>query len=249
VVGWYPLAPWDRYQPWYTSNATHIHNVNVIVVNRPPGRDHRDRDYRDRDHNRIRGATVVPREGFVSQRPVHNTLAPVSGAALAALPVVSGASVLPTRAEIARPKPLQLSTPPATPRPAPPVGGDLVGTPANRSATRPPVGGPVAVEPRPRPAPQRLPPAVEPVTKPTAPAQSAPAPYAPTVRAKPVPQSIAPEPRANPAPAPAASPARPVEKPVARPTREEGRDKPDKPDKPDVDPTPVQKPGRGTQQR
>ena len=31
AVGWYPLSPWDRYEPWYRTNATYVNRINVIV--------------------------------------------------------------------------------------------------------------------------------------------------------------------------------------------------------------------------
>lgn len=115
VVGWYPLSPYDSFQPWYPANVTYVTVVNRIVI--PPRRDHDRRgdrrddrrddrrgdrrdDRHDRRHdNRDRGATVVAREHFGSRRPVQQVLAPVGGEAITAQPVVSGTAVLPSRDE------------------------------------------------------------------------------------------------------------------------------------------------------
>ena len=68
AVGWYPLAPWQRYSPHYTRNAVYVNQVNnITIVNAPrrfgggePGR----------DWNRERGGTIVPRDAFSSQRSI-----------------------------------------------------------------------------------------------------------------------------------------------------------------------------------
>ncbi|HEX4943359.1 MAG TPA: DUF6600 domain-containing protein [Usitatibacteraceae bacterium] len=238
VVGWYPLSPYDRFQPWYATNVTYVTNVNRIVI--PPrwNRDRRDdrrpdrRDDRgdNRHDNRDRGATVVPRNQFGSHRPVQNVLAPVSRDVVAAQPVVSGSSVLPSRNEWrSRPKPVQSS-----PAPRAAASGEPVGSPRMSSPLAPAPGAPAArprattpaapayaapqaapqVAPRvaPRVAPQAAPqaaPQVAPRVAPQAAPQAAPQ-SAPTSRfARPAPAE--PALRAKPAPVEPATQAKPPE--------------------------------------
>ncbi len=40
ALGWYPLAPWERYQPWYQAPRTHIDRVNVAVREESRARRH-----------------------------------------------------------------------------------------------------------------------------------------------------------------------------------------------------------------
>lgn len=68
AVGWYPLAPWQRYAPQYTRNVTYINRVNNITIVNPPPRWAGRGD--DRDWNRFHGSTVVPQNAFASQRPI-----------------------------------------------------------------------------------------------------------------------------------------------------------------------------------
>ncbi len=65
AVGWYPLAPWDRYQPGYIrANHVHVGRLNNFVhINRPS---HHRHNHPNRDYHRTVGATVVPRENFNS---------------------------------------------------------------------------------------------------------------------------------------------------------------------------------------
>ena len=68
AVGWYPLAPWQRYSPHYTQNARYINQVNNITVINPPRR------FGDgngsRDWNRDHGGTLAPQDAFASQRSI-----------------------------------------------------------------------------------------------------------------------------------------------------------------------------------
>src|SRR5262249_33699145 len=65
ALGWYPPAPWERYQPWYRANTRHVDRVNVVVRDHPP-RELQDRgDWRT--WNREHGATVVSRETLVNR--------------------------------------------------------------------------------------------------------------------------------------------------------------------------------------
>lgn len=58
VMGWYPLSPYDSFQPWYTTNVTYVTHVNRIVL---PHRRDRDRD-RDRRGPRDRAFVDSPPE-------------------------------------------------------------------------------------------------------------------------------------------------------------------------------------------
>ena len=104
-VGWYPLAPWERYQPWYHTNNTYVTRMNHYVVDRRP-RWAQGRGDDWRHWNRDRAATVVNRDVFVSRRPVQNSVVRVAPEAIRSAPVVSGEAVaqrvLPQRNELAR---------------------------------------------------------------------------------------------------------------------------------------------------
>ncbi len=104
-VGWYPLAPWERYQPWYHANNTYVTRMNHYVVDRRPRWAQGQGD--DWRHwNRDRAATVVNRDVFVSRRPVQNSVVRVAPEAIRSATVVSGEAVgqrvLPQRNELAR---------------------------------------------------------------------------------------------------------------------------------------------------
>ncbi len=64
-VGWYPLAPWQRYSPHYTQNTAYITRVNNITIVAPPRRFEGGREW-----NREHGGTLVPRDAFASQRSI-----------------------------------------------------------------------------------------------------------------------------------------------------------------------------------
>ena len=104
-VGWYPLAPWERYQPWYHVNNTYVTRMNHYVVDRRPRWAQGQGD--DWRHwNRDRAATVVNRDVFVSRRSVQNSVVRVAPEAIRSASVVSGEAVaqrvLPQRNELAR---------------------------------------------------------------------------------------------------------------------------------------------------
>jgi len=104
-VGWYPLAPWERYQPWYQVNNTYVTRMNHYVVDRRP-RWAQGQGDDWRRWNRDRAATVVNRDVFVSRRPVQNSVVRVAPEAIRSASVVSGEAVaqrvLPQRNELAR---------------------------------------------------------------------------------------------------------------------------------------------------
>jgi len=104
-VGWYPLAPWERYQPWYHTSTAYVTRVNHYVVDRRP-RWAQGQGDEWRHWNRDRAATVVNRDVFVSRRPVQNSLVRVAPETIRSAPIVSGEAVaqrvLPQRNELAR---------------------------------------------------------------------------------------------------------------------------------------------------
>ncbi len=68
AVGWYPLAPWERYSPHYTRNAAYVREVNNITIVAPPSRIARERE--GGNWNRFHGGTIAPQQAFASQRSI-----------------------------------------------------------------------------------------------------------------------------------------------------------------------------------
>jgi hypothetical protein len=68
AVGWYPLAPWQRYSPHYTQSAVYINQVNNITVVRAPTRFVEANG--GVEFNRLHGGTIAPQEAFASQRSI-----------------------------------------------------------------------------------------------------------------------------------------------------------------------------------
>ena len=160
ALGWYPLAPEERFHPWYRASNTYVNRVNVIVnnvtvnnvtINRggPP----------PREVNRLQAATVVPRETLLQQRPVAQNVVHVAPQVVRQAPAAQPANVLPSRNDFARERPPQRAPGsrergPQDQRAAgPAAGGSLAGTPAQ--GARPPEH-PFA-RPVQRPAPQAAP--------------------------------------------------------------------------------------------
>ena len=131
VVGWYPLSPWERYQPWYRTNNAYTNRVNVVVNDRPPRQIEGRGDWRQ--WNRDQGTTVVQRDTLVNRRPVANAIVPITRDVARAQVVVPQAQVqqvLPQRNEIARLRGAPGQA--AAPAPAPPAAQPTVGgAPAN----------------------------------------------------------------------------------------------------------------------
>ncbi len=74
AVGWYPLAPWQRYSPHYTRSAGYINQVNNIVIVDPPRRFGPGNG--GRDWNREHGGTIAPQQAFASQRSISRIAIP-----------------------------------------------------------------------------------------------------------------------------------------------------------------------------
>ena len=230
VLGWYPLSPFERYEPWYAVRPGYVNNINaVVIVNRPPRFPVHYRDY---------AYTVVPRDHFGTFRPVQGVIVNVPPTVVVAQPVRPGNVVLPgwdnarpprpvggvSGPVVRPPPPAGVAAPPPTPMPVKPVA-PAVGSRPVMPEPAPPV--PI-VKPAPPPPPVMAPPV--PVVKP-APAMpsSAPPPQMPTVKPAPAspPASIPQLPVAKPpppgaiAPAPPAPAPRPKPSPPPRPMPEE----------------------------
>jgi hypothetical protein len=95
-VGWYPLSPWDRYQPWYRASPAYVTRVNVVVINTPP----RAEAVQWRNFTRDQGVTVVNRQVVVDRRPVQAALIQNQAAVVRNAQVSTPAALLPARAEV-----------------------------------------------------------------------------------------------------------------------------------------------------
>ena len=223
VLGWYPLSPFERYEPWYAVRPGYVNNINaVVIVNRPPRFPVHYRDY---------AYTVVPRDHFGSFRPVQSVIVNVPPTVVVAQPVRPGNVALPVWDNARPPRPVGGISGPAVRPPPPPGVATPPPPPVPVKPIAPAVGSrPVMPEPAPQipvvtPAPFAAPPV--PVVKPppvTSP--SPPPPQVPMTKPAPIapvaPPGLAPQvPMAKPMPAPGAGPppavSPPSPPPAARP--------------------------------
>jgi DNA segregation ATPase FtsK/SpoIIIE-like protein len=120
-VGWYPLSPWDRYDPWFQASPTYVNRVNVIVRNEPARQDRRDWQRWTRE----RGTTVVDRRTMLEQRSVRQAVLPVSAEVVRQVQAAPQPSaVLPTRNDVLqrrRQQPQQAPAPMVVAQPSAPV--------------------------------------------------------------------------------------------------------------------------------
>ena len=178
-VGWYPLSPWDRYQPWYNASTTYVNRINVTVVSDRPQRDDR-RQWMER--TRERGVTVVNRDAVVERRPVQQARVQVNPEVVrqAQAATVTAAQVLPSRNEViqrrqtARTQAAGSTAAPVKqpgPAPAPTAAAAVQRGERAAPAARPDFARkPAAAAAVPEPA-KTAPPPPKPVTAPTAAAQ------------------------------------------------------------------------------
>jgi hypothetical protein len=124
IVGWYPLAPWNRYQPHYRHNPTYVTIINQTIINRPP------RGVPP-TINQGPGATMVPGPRF--REPIHKV-------ALSAQPK-------PEQLKPVAPPPLNVAP---APRPSTRKYAEHEGRPAPVTPTAPPARG---VQPSPAQTP------------------------------------------------------------------------------------------------
>lgn len=91
-IGWFPLAPYEAYVPWYRHSPTYVYNINHIHRNRPvPTRP--PRQYA----NHKPGVTVVSPTTFQAALPVATNRGRVPGEAIWTQPVVQDGVNLPPR--------------------------------------------------------------------------------------------------------------------------------------------------------
>ena len=100
AVGWYPLAPWERYKPWYHASDRYVTRVNRAVRSEPPRewRERQQREARNADwqtFNRDRATTVVRRDALGSRRDMRSAVVPVNRDVVRQATVVSPNNVAP----------------------------------------------------------------------------------------------------------------------------------------------------------
>ncbi len=229
TVGWYPLSPWDRYQPWYRASTTYVNRVNVVVINNPPRGDRA----QWRDYSREHGVTVVNRNVMVDRSPVQRAAVIVKPEFARTVQPASAAAVLPPRQEVmerhaasvrlAAARPVEGSQrpalAPAAPKPEFKVRPAVATqTPQPARAAPPPaarVTPPPAARTAPPPATREAPPATgrplaPPAARETAPPPGRPATPPTTREAPPLTTREAPPPTARPLPPPATREAPPT---------------------------------------
>ena len=132
AVGWYPLSPWERYEPWYRTNTAYANrlNVNVVSFDRAPRTWQSSGDWRQR--NRDVGTTVVQRDVIVNRQPVANAMVRVAPEAVRTQTVVAPTQVqqvLPQREEFVRRRGERAQAAPAAAPPPPPRQATVSGAP------------------------------------------------------------------------------------------------------------------------
>ena len=110
-LGWYPLSPWDRYQPWFQASPTYVQRVNVIVRSEPTRPDRR----QWRERTRERGMTIVDRRTLIEQQPVQRSVRRVSTDVIRQVQAApQPQAILPTRNDVIqrrRERPQQVAAP------------------------------------------------------------------------------------------------------------------------------------------
>ncbi|MGZ5032179.1 MAG: DUF6600 domain-containing protein [Usitatibacter sp.] len=181
AIGWYPLAPWDRYEPWYRANQNYVNRVNAGVRERPPRQWEGQGRGDFRAWNREQGSTVIRRDQFVDRRPVGQARINVAPEVIRQAPAAVATTLLPSRNEFQRGRTQNrgnIAPAQGTNAPQPAQQGSRGNDRGDRSnpVARPQFARP-QVAPAPAPAPNNQPPA--------------------QARQQPV-QPVAPSPQANP---------------------------------------------------
>lgn len=224
-IGWLPLAPYEAFVPWYTSNNVYIHNINYIYVNRPVV-------VRPPTHyaNLKPGATIVPTNTFHSGAPVWRNRGRLSGESVASVPVVQDGSLLPQRgtprspisgSAAANPGGGPLSKPAVAPvvRPSPETAQQGTPRPMGRGeSAKAPVPSPLQSGPKPTAAPS---PVVPYASMPSARTPSAPVINSGSPATSPQPTITNPQPRPKPNYAVPAETAQPKPMPQRAPVERE----------------------------
>jgi hypothetical protein len=212
VVGWYPLAPWHRYRPYYPHGNTYVTVINHNIINQPP---------RGVPPNVNQGGgTMVPGPRF--RDPVMKVALPTKSEKLAELqPIAPPPRTIAPKSGVdgmvRRPQPVQ-ATAPSTGAPAPATMAPPAKRVAPPMAADPGLGRGVAPQPAlpgNDPAPLAQPPGykrVEP--KPQSPAHPAPQ---PDMASKPQPRAHLPSDQLPPGQKPKVAPAEPARYPPDAP--------------------------------
>ncbi|HEY8623711.1 MAG TPA: DUF6600 domain-containing protein, partial [Casimicrobiaceae bacterium] len=105
-VAWFPLCPYDAYQPAYAVSRNYFNRINVIntTINNTTITN----IYNNSNvtgvayaNQRVPGAvTAVPTAAFIRSQPVARVAIPVSAALIGRAPVMSTASIAPTRTSV-----------------------------------------------------------------------------------------------------------------------------------------------------
>ncbi|HWH40303.1 MAG TPA: DUF6600 domain-containing protein, partial [Usitatibacter sp.] len=110
VMGWYPLAPNERYRPWYQANQAYVTRVNNIASSGAVERARHDR--RPDEFNRTQAVTAVPREQLIARRPVQQSMVRVAADAARNAQAVQPQAVMPTGNELQRMRAARAQTAP-----------------------------------------------------------------------------------------------------------------------------------------
>ena len=100
AVGWYPLAPSERYNPTFTSNPGYVSRVNNIVINNVTVHNYGAR--RPAEDNLAQAVTVVSRDNMLARRSVAQSMLAVSAQAVRDAPSAPSQSIIPTTNELQR---------------------------------------------------------------------------------------------------------------------------------------------------
>jgi hypothetical protein len=114
AVGWFPLGWREPYIPWYRATPTHVRRVNVTQVNVT---NINVTNIRYVNRERAEAVTVVPRQAFVSARPIGQTHLHVTRSELDRAEIVrERPPAEPSRASVAADRPAQRPPAPAAAR-------------------------------------------------------------------------------------------------------------------------------------
>ena len=127
VVGWYPLAPTERYQPSFQASPTYVSQVNHVVVNNVTINNY---GARQQEFNRAQAITAVQRDQMIERRQVQQAMVPVGAEMARSAPVAPPQSMLPTPGEVQRMRQVRAQS-------APPSVASVQMPPGSPSASAP----------------------------------------------------------------------------------------------------------------
>ena len=102
-VAWFPLCPYDAYQPAYSVSRNYFNRINVIntTINNTTITNIYNNSGVAFGNQRVPGAvTAVPTAAFVRSQPVASVAVPVSTDLIRRAPITSIASIAPTRTSV-----------------------------------------------------------------------------------------------------------------------------------------------------